>query len=293
MTVPGVDYSWGRPDPAELYRLGYRFAARYVSYDNTGKNLTPGERDALIDAGIAIVLNWEHAAGDAKGGYNAGLEHGRQALDMAIDLGMPDDRPIYFSVDFDMPDSQANVVGEYFAGVNAILPMERIGIYGGYKAICYAVDRDWARWLWQTYAWSYGNWHPANHFEQWSNGHYIAGADVDKNRARQSDIGQWGVDDVSAKDVWTYDVDPAGTAYTASGALWTVFNRSDYLANDFAGAVMDQFTAVNLQLEALALQIAEIPAGGGGDVCTEEQIRAIVRDELRCLLGGAPRTLRR
>ena len=27
----GVDYSFGRPDPAEMARLGYRFAVRYIS----------------------------------------------------------------------------------------------------------------------------------------------------------------------------------------------------------------------------------------------------------------------
>lgn len=55
-------------------------------------------------------------------------------------------------------------------------------------------------------------------------------------------------DDVSAKDVWTYDIDPSGKAYTAGGAAWTVYNRTDYLANNFAPWVTDTLGELTGQL---------------------------------------------
>jgi hypothetical protein len=44
--------------------------------------------------------------------------------------------------------------------------------------------------------------------------------------------------DVTAKDVWNYDIDPSGASYTAGGAQKTTLDRTDYLANDFAPAVI-------------------------------------------------------
>ena len=246
MTVDGVDYSWARPDPVELAQLGYRFACRYLSYDNTGKNLDPQERDRLIANGIAIVSNWEWTAQDALSGYEAGKQHAKDALSLARSLGMPEGRPIYFSVDFDMQDYQANTVRDYFDGVATVIDRDLIGIYGGLKAIQYAQQYNWAAWYWQTYAWSYGQWAPGTHIRQYQNGCYIAGGDCDKNWGDQEDIGQWGVDDMpSVKEVWTYDVDPSGGSYTASGAQWTTLNRTGYLANDFAPTVVARLDAIS------------------------------------------------
>ena len=44
----GVDYSWARPKPSDLYAQGYTFAARYLSYDTTGKNLTAAEASCTM-----------------------------------------------------------------------------------------------------------------------------------------------------------------------------------------------------------------------------------------------------
>src|SRR5262245_38118081 len=58
VVAKGVDYSWARPSPSGLYAEGYRFAARYLSYDTTGKNLSAAEAEALWAAGVDIVANW-------------------------------------------------------------------------------------------------------------------------------------------------------------------------------------------------------------------------------------------
>jgi hypothetical protein len=54
--------------------------------------------------------------------------------------------------------------------------------------------------------------------------------------------------DVSAEEVWTYDIDPSGKTYTAGGAAWTVYNRTDYLANTFAPWVTDTLGELSTQL---------------------------------------------
>src|SRR5215468_926962 len=72
-TRTGVDYSWARPSPQGLVSAGYTFAARYVSFDTTGKNLTASEASALHAAGIDIVVNWETNADDALDGFSGGV----------------------------------------------------------------------------------------------------------------------------------------------------------------------------------------------------------------------------
>lgn len=52
-------------------------------------------------------------------------------------------------------------------------------------------------------------------------------------------VEEWG-GDMSAEDVWTYDIDPSDNRYSAGGATWTVYERTDYLANTFAPSVSAQ-----------------------------------------------------
>jgi len=253
MTVYGVDYSWGRPNPQELYRLGYRYVLRYLSYDTTGKNLGQSELNSLLAAGLSVISNWEWDTQDSLGGYSAGVEHAREAIAQARALGMPENRPIYFSVDFDVQPNQIPTVKSYFDGLASVLPRNRLGIYGSYRAVTEAASGGWCEWFWQTYAWSYGSWYPGNHVKQVLNGVYIAGADCDKNESEVEDRGQWGQgdeDEVSAKDVWQYDVDPSGGSYTAAGAQWTTFNRTGYLANDFAPTVIANLNSLNASSSA-------------------------------------------
>jgi hypothetical protein len=64
-TATGIDYAWSHPPPAQIQAEGYSFAARYLSYDTTGKSLTPGEAQALWSAGVDVVVVWEQTANAA------------------------------------------------------------------------------------------------------------------------------------------------------------------------------------------------------------------------------------
>ncbi|NUT18687.1 MAG: DUF1906 domain-containing protein [Hamadaea sp.] len=191
-TRQGIDYSWGRPDPSAIAAAGYSFVCRYVSWSTTGKNLTRSEADALRAAGLDIVVNWEYSANEALNGYSAGLENAKEAQRQAIACGMPADRPIYFSVDFDATEAQQSAINSYFDGVASVLGRSRTGAYGGYYVIDRLFDAGKITWGWQTYAWSGGSWDSRAQLRQVQNGITVDGADCDRNEARSTDFGQWG-----------------------------------------------------------------------------------------------------
>lgn len=229
MAVEGVDYSWGRPNVDELYRLGKRFACRYVSFSTTGKNITRREAEALNAAGIAVVTNWENRASDQLGGTSAGRAHATVAAELHTQAGGPPDRPIYFSTDFDASPSQLEVCHQYLAGAAREIGWGRVGVYGGIRTIQFMAARD-VRWLWQTYAWSGGRWDSRAHIRQYRNGVQLAGAEVDLNRATKDDFGQWGVEDMAidksdVNQIWNLDnVVKAPVGYPDDNPFWRPSN---------------------------------------------------------------------
>lgn len=202
MTVTGVDYAWGRPSVDALRGAGAVFACRYLSYDTSGKNLTRDEADQLRAGGISPVSNWEAAGNWAEfsGGYEAGRRHALEAERQHLACGGPPGRPIYFSTDWDVLDSQLPAVGEYYRGAASVLGVGRTGAYGGYRVIQHLFDAGRIAWGWQTYAWSAGRWDARAQLRQVRNGVYIDGVDCDIDEAQAADYGQWGLlegDDMS------------------------------------------------------------------------------------------------
>jgi hypothetical protein len=190
MAIEGVDYSWGRPDPVCLAKNGKRFAVRYVSWDRTGKNINMAEADRLRSAGLSIVTNWEFAARDQLKGRAQGQNDATEADRLHRLAGGTPGRPIYFSTDFDATTAQLVECLKYLAGCADSIGWGRVGVYGGYRTIEFMHDAG-VRWLWQTYAWSGGRWHPAAHIQQYRNGVVLCGGETDLNRAMTVDYGQW------------------------------------------------------------------------------------------------------
>lgn len=192
MSVFGVDYAWGRPGAKALQAAGVHFAARYLSHDTSGKNLSAGEAQALSDAGIWLVVVWETTATRALDGRSAGVADAQAAAAQAKDCGMPAGRPIYFAVDFDATGRAAEIL-PYFAGAASVLGADRVGIYGGLVAVRAVLDSGHAKWAWQTYAWSGGRWDSRAQLQQYSNDHVIGGVGLDFDRGVDGDYGQWRV----------------------------------------------------------------------------------------------------
>jgi hypothetical protein len=198
MAIEGVDYAFPPiPTAAALKAAGKRFACRYGGPGSPSKQLTVDELAALRAAGIAVVANAEGAPDGLQGGYSAGRSWAADAEAHFRALGMPADRPIYLSVDFDAASADWPALDAAMTGAASVLGRGRVGVYGGYNVINhFASMKDrLATWYWQTYAWSTISgsvlWHPAAHIQQYRNGVTIGGADCDLNRAMVADYGQW------------------------------------------------------------------------------------------------------
>lgn len=198
MAVEGVDYAFApHPSIQGLADAGKKFACRYGGTSGIGpgtasKWLTIMEARALADAGLWIAANAEGSTSGLLGGYEVGKSWAAGSDACFKVCGMPADRPIYLSVDFDVTAAQWPQVREALRGAaDALGGVRRVGVYGGRNAIAWARRDGVATWYWQTYGWSGGLWVPGNHVEQYRNNVIVAGAPVDLNRALVADYGQW------------------------------------------------------------------------------------------------------
>jgi hypothetical protein len=305
MITEGVDYSFSRPSPASLAAAGKKFAVRYGGPGSDGKHLHAGELAALRGAGLDVVANAEGTAGGYTGAA-AGRSWAQSAESAFRALGMPANRPIYFSVDFDAGSKDWPGIDAALRASAQVIGVERVGVYGSYDVIEHCAVTGLARWYWQTYAWSGDRVHPVNDLYQYKNGVTIGGGDCDLTRALVGDYGQWGYqeDDVALtnadkpiikeaiKDLFA-DVATVINDTTADDvAAARVFRNNLNATIDFSESAGPLMTAVNgltalvvQQSGASAQEVAEklapllgpliqIPAGASKqDV--EEVIRAV------------------
>lgn len=225
MTIPGVDYSTSRPDPQTLAAKGIQFACRYGGVGTSPKWLTGPEGDKLAAAGVAIVAGVEGQAAGLLQGWDEGKRWAEKADAHFTYLGMPPDRPIYFAVDFDVTAQQWPLVRMALRGAASVIGLNRVGVYGGYQAVQWAHTDRVAKWFWQTYAWSRGQWATFNHLEQYKNGVDIGGADVDLDRALVGDYGQWfpkgsDMDSLTAAQVWDFQISSEAADHSAPARDW-------------------------------------------------------------------------
>lgn len=186
--ILGFDYSTGPPSGKAVADAGGKFVCRYVSWSGNPKNITPEELADMHAHGVAVVLIFETTAERAAAGNWAGFRDAAVARNQAVALGWPDTRPIYFAVDFDAKPSQ---VWDYFAGINSVLPWRRIGVYGSYDIVKWALDYRMAGYTWQTSAWSRGLVEPRINLFQRLGTVHVDGVECDENEAYTSDYGQW------------------------------------------------------------------------------------------------------
>lgn len=152
----GVDYSFARPSPTVLAANGVRFVSRYLSAVRLNpKNVTRAEVDALHEAGIGVLLNFEQATGDVLGGAPMGEHNAALAVEQAVDLGYPPGLPIIYS--FDTGPQQRATAEAYYRAAEAVTAAAgwTTGLYAGIDAIAWADADGWATgFRWQATAWS-------------------------------------------------------------------------------------------------------------------------------------------
>lgn len=230
LDIEGVDYSFDPPSVRLLAQAGKAFAVRYGGVGSRSKRADPAEVAALTSAGVAVVGCVEGNVDGLRLGSAVGKVWSRAAYDDFVSMGMPRNRPVYLSVDFNCSvDEWPSVRTALQAACDEIGP-DRVGVYGSYRVMKWAKRDGVARWFWQTYAWSDGAWFTGNHIEQYHNGVKLGGGTVDLCRAKKADYGQWGVEramaitdedaTLIAKKLLTGDCLPwAPAGYSVGGAL--------------------------------------------------------------------------
>jgi hypothetical protein len=179
---------------AALRAAGAHFACRYIAPPGAAfdwKRLTRSEAQAIITAGLALVVVFESGGQRALTGHAGGVQDANAAEAALADLRL-DGSPVYFAVDFDLRGSDVPAVVAYMTGAASILGKARTGVYGGLRAVSAVMDARAVGYAWQTYGWS-GTptlWDRRSHLRQYKNGQQLAGVAVDLDHALADDYGQ-------------------------------------------------------------------------------------------------------
>jgi hypothetical protein len=191
-----IDYSFWRPGAADL--AGVNGVIRYISAYGP-KAVTAEEPAFLHSRKIGTALVFENGGNRADAGGTAGTADGRFCLGAARALGVPAGRPIYVTVDYDIPDYAASSpnpllklgpVGDYLRQfVIAVSGLYDVGVYGGYWLVSRALNAKLVTRAWQTAAWSGGQIDPRACLFQ--PGMVIAGGNADLDLAAWRDCGQF------------------------------------------------------------------------------------------------------
>ena len=152
-------------------------------------------------AGYSGVVNYVFTRG-----FAGGVADARTAWQLHTAAGGGHSAPIFFTIDEDINRNAWNTVAlQWFRGINAVLGVQRTGVYGGID-VCQWAAADGVignsstpghRWAWQTRAWSGNQIHPAAVLYQRvvstaSNpGPLVGGLEVDVNDVLAPDCGQW------------------------------------------------------------------------------------------------------
>lgn len=183
----GLDYAGGRPKPSAITAGGFSFVCRYLTSGGPGlpgKLLNPDEYAALGAAGVAVVPNWETFDTRMLAGHDAGVADARAAAAYLTKLGHPNDRPVFFSADFDATPAQQAEVDDYLRGCASVLGPARVGVYGSYYVVKRCLDNHTAVWAWQAMAWSGGQVDDRAHIVQRTATAVVDGIPCDVNEAR-------------------------------------------------------------------------------------------------------------
>lgn len=257
-----VDYPWQHPGGGALKASGVQGVVRYLSHD-ASKTLQRPEADDLWSHGIPMAVVFEDMATRAQDGRQAGVNDAQVAMQMLggqrsgyTNLEMPNTRPIYFACDF---DAQWVDVAPYYAGAASVLGQDRVGVYGGLAVITGAANAGYG-WLWQTVAWSGGQWHPKATLRQELGETTINGVQCDVNDHQAEDWGQWapGEDVVNmatpeeiAAAVWGHtETDADGSGPVRMGAVMAWMDKVHQNQRADIAAVKAELDQVKAELEA-------------------------------------------
>ena len=135
-----------------LYDDGYRFIGRYLTKVPGGldKDLTKSEITDILSAGLMIFPIFQETNNAIEDfSFVSGYEDGYDAIMAATELAIPPGTTIYFAVDFDALEEEAeDEISEYFRGISKakedVGSTYEIGIYSARNTCSIICDKDLA-----------------------------------------------------------------------------------------------------------------------------------------------------
>ena len=182
----GIDFAWARPGGATIKAAGKKFVVRYL-FPGGGKGATRAELNDYISHGLLLAFIYEEDGLELVAGFNGGVRVAKLAEIQRKALGLPDNTPIYFAVDFDATGEKLNLCVSAIVGAVSVLGYDRVGGYGGVNFIDAIAGR--CKYGWQTYGWSRGRVSANANLYQYLNGQKINGGSVDFCRNLKADFG--------------------------------------------------------------------------------------------------------
>lgn len=212
-----IDFAAHQIPAEDIRAAGYAGVVNYVSLSRPGstfgaKPITRPYAESLSRAGLVIISNYQYgkpggtAPSDFTRGFAGGVADAQTAWQLHIAAGGGRSAPIFFTIDEDIDRNTWNTVAlQWFRGINAVLGVQRTGVYGGIDVCQWAAtdgvignSRSPGRvWAWQTRAWSGDRIHPNAVLYQRivatkaNPGPLVGGYEVDVNDALAQDCGQW------------------------------------------------------------------------------------------------------
>lgn len=199
-----------RPHLSALKALGVRVIFRYYALaaqpEVPQKQLTMGEKDAILNAGFAIGSVYQYYSNLPENIHaSRGRTDGETALARASTFGQPKGSAIYFGVDFDWgPNDTArrDSILAYFGAIRALVRPAgyRIGVYGSGATCRLVLDAGSADLAWLVNSPGHGgaaNFYNSGRWRLFQNGLDTRagnGIQVDTNLIPppHTDFGQWG-----------------------------------------------------------------------------------------------------
>ncbi|MDN3568420.1 hypothetical protein QWZ14_28910, partial [Paeniroseomonas aquatica] len=147
------------------------------------------------------------------------------------------------------------------------------------------------KWLWQTYAWAGGRWHPGAQLQQYKNGVRVAGADVDLNRATTSNFGQWAATKEDKDMSWDEEIKLiTGQGVSYEGDKWKarfLLASDHYYTMKFGQELLAGQKAARLREEAILAAVkgldtkavlAKIDSAAAAETARDAALLAEVRE---------------
>ena len=200
-----IDYAAGVPSAASIKAAGHLGAVRYVSNPRPGtekwmlgKPVTLAETRSFESHGLKTASVYQFGKADSADWLNdaaGAATHAPDAIALHVAAGGPTGRPIYVAIDDNPSRNQyVNQIRPYLQAFRVALESAgyRLGIYGNYNVIDWAVNDGLGEFFWMHDWGSEGRIHPRATLHQIRiDKDTLDGVGIDINNVYAHDWGQW------------------------------------------------------------------------------------------------------